>query len=55
MSEFSGYFDRIADHQIRERVAGNRQLVRDPGRPRRPRGRHALAFRLHALADRLDV
>lgn len=52
MPEFSGYFDRLADQQIRERVARNRA----PFQPstRRPRGRHALADRLHALADRLD-
>lgn len=52
MSEFSGYFDRLADQQISERVARRRRL--DATAPRRPRGRHALAHRLHSLADRLD-
>lgn len=45
--------DTLASQQIRERVARNRQ-PRVPG-PRRPRGRHALALRLHLLADRLDT
>lgn len=53
MSEFSPMIDSLAQHQIRERVARNRQ-PRIPG-PRRPRGRHALAQRLHALAERLDT
>ena len=35
----------------RARQAGR---VRMPG-PRRPRGRHALAQRLHRMADRLDT
>ncbi|MGI8901907.1 MAG: hypothetical protein ACR2HA_13475 [Nocardioides sp.] len=51
MSEFSGYFDRLADQQIRERIS-QRQLF--PSVERRPRGRHALAHRLHRLADRFD-
>lgn len=51
MSEFSGYFDRIADQQIRERVS-TRQALHTA--TRRPRGRHALASRLHHLAERLD-
>jgi hypothetical protein len=58
MSEFNAYFDRIADHQIRERVADNAKLFHDPDRPRRQRrtrGRQAIAHRLHVLADRLDV
>lgn len=45
--------DTLAAQQIRERVARNRE-PRLPG-PRRPRGRHALALRLHLLADRLDA
>ena len=52
MSEFSPMIDTLAHQQISERVARNRQ-PRIPG-PRRPRGRHALAHRLHALAERLD-
>lgn len=52
MSEHSALLDRVAAHQISERVARN-SGPRMPG-PRRPRGRHGLAQRLHALADRLD-
>ncbi len=52
MSDFSAQLDTLADQQIRERVARNQQ-PHLPG-PRRPRGRHALAHRLHALAERLD-
>ncbi len=51
MSEFSAYFDRLADQQIRERVKRHQQF---PPVERRPRGRHALAHRLHRLADRFD-
>ncbi|QNN54235.1 hypothetical protein [Nocardioides mesophilus] len=50
MSEFSGYYDRLAEQQIRERVASRRTV----SQMRRPRGRHALADRLHHLADRID-
>lgn len=52
MSDFSGLLDRVAAQQIDERVARN-TAPRMPG-ARRPRGRHGLAQRLHALADRLD-
>ena len=52
MSEFSAILDRVAAQQIDERVARARG-PRLPS-PRRPRGRHALASRLHAIADRLD-
>jgi hypothetical protein len=52
MSDFSALLDRVAAQQIDERVARNRGH-KIPG-PRRPRGRHGLAQRLHALADRLD-
>ncbi len=52
MSDFGYYHDRIAAQQISERVA-RRQAARIPS-PRKPRGRHALAHRLHHLADRLD-
>ncbi len=51
MSEFSAYFDRLADQQIRERVNHRQQF---PPVERRPRGRHAVAHRLHRLADRFD-
>jgi len=40
-----------AEIDERARRAGR---VRIPG-PRRPRGRHALAQRLHRMADRLEV
>ena len=43
-----------AHDQIRERVE-HTQRSRIPGRRRRPHGRHALAQRLHAIADRLDA
>ena len=52
MSDFSFYSDRIATQQIEERVA-RRQASRMPSQ-RRPRGRHALADRLHRLAERVD-
>lgn len=52
MSDFASMLDSVATQQIQERVARNRG-PRLPG-TRRPRGRHALAHRLHALADRLD-
>ena len=51
MSEFSPILDRIAAHQIDERIRSRAAMT--PSR-RRPRGRHGLASRLHALADRLD-
>ena len=51
MSEFSAHFDRLADQQIRERVNRRQQF---PPVERRPRGRHAVAHRLHRLADRFD-
>ena len=51
MAEYGSYLDRIAAMQIEERVA---RRAETPPRRRRPRGRHALADRLHQLADRLD-
>lgn len=51
MSDFSALLDRVAAHQIDERV---RSRAAQMPSPRRPRGRHALADRLHALANRLD-
>jgi len=52
MSEFSYLTDRLASQQIAERVA-TAERSRLPG-VRRPHGRHALAARLHRMADRLD-
>jgi len=52
MSDFSSLSDQLAAHKIRERVSTT-QRSRIPG-PRRPHGRHALAARLHSLAERLD-
>ena len=51
MSDFNALIDRVAAHQIDERIRTRAALM--PSR-HRPRGRHALAHRLHALADRLD-
>lgn len=54
MSEYEYYLAyRNAHDQIAERVEQTRR-TRIPGRPRRHPGRHALAKRLHALADRID-
>ena len=52
MSDFSYLNDRLANQQIAERVTAA-QRSRLPG-TRRPHGRHALAQRLHRMADRLD-
>ena len=52
MSDFTFLFDRLADQQIAERVA-DAERSRIPGQ-HRPHGRHALARRLHRIADRLD-
>ncbi|NUR09136.1 MAG: hypothetical protein HOQ22_19605 [Nocardioidaceae bacterium] len=52
MSDFSTLSDRLAAQQIRERVQ-TAQRSRVPGQ-RRPHGRHALAARLHHLANRID-
>ena len=52
MSEFSFHTDKLATQQIAERVA-NAERARIAGRSR-PHGRHALARRLHRMADRLD-
>jgi hypothetical protein len=54
MSEYEYYVTyRNAHDQIRERVEQtNRSRI--PGQRRRHPGRHALAKRLHALADRID-
>ena len=51
MSDFSPLLERVAAHQIDERV--RTRAAQMPAR-RRPRGRHALAYKLHSLADRLD-
>ena len=53
MSDLGYHFqDRIAQQQIEERIA-RRQATPVIGR-RKPRGRHALADRLHHLAARID-
>ena len=52
MPDLSNLADRLATQQIAERVA-TAQQPRVPG-PRKPHGRHALAARLHRMADRLD-
>lgn len=52
MSDFGPLNELVALQQSRQRAA----MRPNPGYPtRRPRGRHALANRLHALADRLDA
>ena len=51
MSDFSPLLERVAAHQIDERV--RTRAAQMPSR-RRPRGRHALARRLHSIAARLD-
>jgi hypothetical protein len=52
MSEFIPH-DRIVQYQVdtSARRAGAPRTTRAP----RPRGRHGLALRLHALANRIDV
>jgi hypothetical protein len=52
MSDFSYLTDQLADQQIAERVATARRS-RAQG-THQPRGRHALARKLHRMADRLD-
>lgn len=52
MSEFSSLPDRVVMYQVDTRV--RRALTPRTPAPRRPRGRHGLAQRLHALADRID-
>ena len=52
MSDFSFLADKLADQQIAERVATARRS-RIAG-AHQPHGRHALARRLHRMADRLD-
>lgn len=54
MSDYAHYvIHRNADQQIAERVQRAERL-RVPGGRRRWTGRHALASRLHHLADRID-
>ena len=52
MSEFGYLNQQLASQQIAERVATARRS-RVPG-AYKPHGRHALAHRLHRMADRLD-
>lgn len=52
MSDFGPLNELVALQRSRE-YATNRNLNR-PAATHRPRGRHALAHRLHALANRLD-
>jgi hypothetical protein len=52
MSDFSYLSDKLASQQIAERVA-TAQRSRVGSRPQR-HGRHALADRLHRMADRID-
>lgn len=52
MSEFSPMSDRVLLYQVDSR-ARRATTPRTP-QPRPPRGRHGLARRLHALADRID-
>ncbi len=52
MTDLTRLTQDLATAQITERV-GAAQRLRPPGR-RRPHGRHALADRLHRIADRLD-
>jgi hypothetical protein len=53
MSELSFLTDQLAAQQIAERIA-TAERSRIPG-IRRPHGRHALAQRLHRVANRLDA
>ena len=55
MSEFMPVHDPVLQYQVdsRARTAGAAR-TRLATRPARPRGRHGLAQRLHALADRID-
>lgn len=51
MSDFGPLNELVALQQSRQNASQRRhQVATTP----RPRGRHALAHRLHALADRLD-
>jgi len=52
MTELTFLTDQLAQQQIAERIA-RAERYRRPG-ARRPHGRHALAQRLHRIADRLD-
>ena len=52
MAEFGDLNQQLASPQIAERVATARRS-RVPG-AYQPHGRHALAHRLHRMADRLD-
>lgn len=53
MPDFSLLTEQLATQQISDRLSAA-ERSRVPGQPRRPHGRHALAQRLHRVADRLD-
>ena len=52
MADYTNYLDRVAELQTAERINARRTPY-DAGH-HRPHGRHALASRLRALADRID-
>ena len=52
MSEFSPMHDRVVLYDVDTRA--RRATASRTPRPRAARGRHGLARRLHALADRID-
>jgi hypothetical protein len=55
MSEYDHYVTyRMATDQINQRVE-QAERARVAGRRRRQQSRHALAERLHTIADRIDV
>jgi hypothetical protein len=52
MSDFGALNELVALQRSREHATT--RTLHNPSTRHRPRGRHALAHRLHALADRLD-
>jgi hypothetical protein len=53
MPDYNLLIEDLAHAEVAERTR-RASRVRMPG-PRRPRGRHVLAQRLHRMADRLDA